>query len=325
MTQQHTIWCNAEFPEEVTARLKAGTAGHRLVIDNELASNLGSSRPSPLMAGADVAFGQPNPEQIVEQQGLRWVHLTSAGYTRYDRDDLRRALKARDSQLTNSSSVFDEPCAQHLLAFILAQARQLPASMADQLRSRGWIYEDLRPKTRLLAAGQTVLILGFGAIARRLVEILAPFRMNLIAIRQRVKGDEPIATFAATEVGRLIPVADHIVDILPANPSTVHFVNAPMLSLAKPGAHFYNIGRGTTVDQDALIEALSRGQLGSAYLDVTDPEPLPPGHRLWTAPNCFITPHIGGGHAEEYPRLVDHFLANLDRFERGEPLLDRVM
>ena len=93
----------------------------------------------------------------------------------------------------------------------------------------------------------------------------------------------------------------------------------------KRGAVFYNIGRGTTVDQDALGEALRSGQLRAAYLDVTDPEPLPPEHPLWTTPNCVITPHTAGGHADEWVRLVKHFLVNLRRHEAGQPLLDRVI
>jgi phosphoglycerate dehydrogenase-like enzyme len=97
------------------------------------------------------------------------------------------------------------------------------------------------------------------------------------------------------------------------------------LQAMKPGAIFYNIGRGTTVDQAALAEALGSGRLSAAYLDVTDPEPLPPEHPLWTTPNCVITPHTAGGHSDEWDRLVDHFLANLRRHEAAEPLLDRVI
>ena len=324
MAERLTIWCNAEFPEAVTARLIEGTKGHRLLIDRERASNLGSGGPSAEMGEADVAFGQPNPDQVIQLQGLRWVHLTSAGYTRYDRDDLRAALLGRGARLTNSSSVFDEPCAQHLLAFMLAQARQLPASLADQLGERTWVYEDLRPKTRLLLPGQVVLLLGYGAISRRLAELLAPFRMNLVAIRRAPMGNEPIPTYSVAELETWLPKADHIVNALPASPSTTRLLDARALALVKPGAQLYNIGRGTTVDQEALVQALESGRLAGAYLDVTDPEPLPSGHPLWRAPNCCITPHIGGGHAEEYPNLVEHFLDNLRRFEAGDPLIDRV-
>ena len=93
----------------------------------------------------------------------------------------------------------------------------------------------------------------------------------------------------------------------------------------KPGARFYNVGRGATVDQEALVEALVAGRLGAAHLDVTAPEPLPPGHALWGAPNCYITPHMAGGRRGETIELVRHFLANLAAFETGAALVDRVM
>ena len=93
----------------------------------------------------------------------------------------------------------------------------------------------------------------------------------------------------------------------------------------KPGAIVYNIGRGTTLDQSALSDLLNEGRLAAAYLDVTDPEPLPTDHPLWQTRNCFITPHTGGGHSTEKERHVKHFLENLRRFERGEQLLHRVL
>jgi phosphoglycerate dehydrogenase-like enzyme len=93
----------------------------------------------------------------------------------------------------------------------------------------------------------------------------------------------------------------------------------------KPGAVFYNIGRGTTVDQDALLAALRSGKLAAAWLDVTEPEPLPDDHPLRAEANCFITPHIAGGHANEAETLVRHFLENFKRYQDGSPLLDRVM
>jgi phosphoglycerate dehydrogenase-like enzyme len=93
----------------------------------------------------------------------------------------------------------------------------------------------------------------------------------------------------------------------------------------KRGAVFHNIGRGATVDQEALLAALRSGQVGTAWLDVTSPEPLPEGHPLWAEPNCHITPHVAGGHTDESVTLVRHFLDNLRRYEKGEPLLDRVI
>ncbi|HBE23788.1 MAG TPA: D-2-hydroxyacid dehydrogenase, partial [Verrucomicrobiales bacterium] len=101
--------------------------------------------------------------------------------------------------------------------------------------------------------------------------------------------------------------------------------SASRFSLMKQAAVFYNIGRGTTVDQEALADALESGHLAAAWLDVTDPEPLAQGHRLWSAPHCYITPHTAGGHTFEAGSLVRYFLGNLRRFERGERLSDQIM
>ena len=182
----------------------------------------------------------------------------------------------------------------------------------------------LRPKLRLLKE-QTVLILGFGAIAHRLIALLQPLEMNLIAVRREIKGDESVRVVKASDVDKLLPLADHIVNILPQNEQTNQFLNAERLASLKRGAILYNIGRGTTLDQDALLEELRAGRIGAAYLDVVEPEPLPPNHPLWQAPNCYITPHIGGGYDREKERQVRHFLDNLRRFEQGETLANRLL
>jgi phosphoglycerate dehydrogenase-like enzyme len=145
------------------------------------------------------------------------------------------------------------------------------------------------------------------------------------AVRRRPAGDENVIVVTEDELAEALATADHIVNILPDNPATQRFVNAARLAATNPGAIFYNVGRGTTVDQDALLAALQSGHLGAAYLDVTEPEPLPPEHPLWSAPNCYITPHSAGGLRTEPQRLVQHFLDNLRRFDRGEPLEDRVI
>lgn len=318
-----TIWCNSELSDDALAALRAGTTGHRLIMASDPTSNLGSANPGETLSDVDVAFGQPDPGQVIKSERLKWVHLTSAGYTRYDRDDLREALISRKAVLTNSSSVFDEPCAQHLLAFMLAIARALPESMAAQLGTPSWEYAALRPVTRVLR-NQKVLILSYGAIARRLIELLAPFRLEITAVRRKVEGDEVVPTFENSRLAELLPDADHVVNILPASPSTNGSIDAKAFGEMKPGATFYNVGRGTTVDQPALIDALNKGHLRAAYLDVTDPEPLPSDHPLWKAPNCYITPHIAGGHSEEMTSLVDHFLQNLRRYENSFPLQDVV-
>jgi len=122
-----------------------------------------------------------------------------------------------------------------------------------------------------------------------------------------------------------LATADHVVNILPDNAASLRFISGKRLAEMKPGAIFYNIGRGTTVDQEALAASLRSGHLGAAWLDVTDPEPLPEAHPLRTAPRCFITPHTAGGSGNESETLIRHFLKNLKRFLQGAPLTDRVM
>jgi phosphoglycerate dehydrogenase-like enzyme len=299
--------------------------GHQLVFSSQLhASNLVAGQPDAELANSDIAFGQPDPDFAMRCPGLRWVHLSSAGYTRYDRDDFKQNFRQRGAILTNSSWVYADPCAQHVLAMMMALARQLPQSLDTQRAERNWPAAERRINSHLLT-GQTAVMLGFGAIARRLAELLAPFQMNLAAIRRSKHGDEPIRIVLESDLHEVLGTADHVINLLPDNPATRGFFGAERLAQMKPSAIFYNIGRGSSVDQAALGRAVESGQIAAAYLDVTDLEPLPADHPLWTTRNCFITPHTAGGLANEFDRLVQHFLNNLKRFERGEELADRVV
>jgi phosphoglycerate dehydrogenase-like enzyme len=253
------------------------------------------------------------------------VHLSSAGYTRYDTDAVRNAVRSRGAVLTNSSAVYEEPCAEHALAMMLALARRLPQSLEDQRAEPAtWRAPAHRIRSRLLT-GQSVLILGYGTIARRLVELLTALRMDITCVRRHPRGDEAVPTISADQLDAHLPRADHVMNILPQNAESDRFFDARRFGRMKPGATFYNIGRGTTVDQAALVDSLRSDHLAAAYVDVTDPEPLPADHPLWTLPNCFITPHTAGGSADEFSRLARHFLENLCRFEKGEPLRDKVV
>jgi phosphoglycerate dehydrogenase-like enzyme len=323
--QPLTIWCNTKFAEPIMERLSASIGPHRLVTASaQQASNLVGADRDPALADADVALGQPNPDQVLELPRIRWVHLTTAGYTRYDTDRFKTGLRSRGAALTNSSGVYDEPCAQHLLAMMMSLARHLPDALRDQDGQRAWPYLPIRARSQLLL-GQTAILYGYGAIARRLVELLTPFKMNLIGVRRNPRGDEGVRMVRESDADAVLPAADHVINILPASAETEHFFGAKRLARFKPSAIYYSVGRGSTTDQGALRDALESKKLAAAYLDVTTPEPLPPGDPLWNAPNCFITPHTAGGHTTEFDRLADHFLENLKRFERGEPLLDRVI
>ncbi len=318
------IWSNVALPAACQDLLAAGTSGQELIqAQAATASNLVGGHPDPQCRQADVAFGQPDPADVIASESLRWIQLTSAGYTRYDRDDVRSALHQHNAIMTNSSSVYDEPCAEHALAMILATARRLPFLALEQTH-RHWESASHREQCHLLA-GETLLIVGMGAIGRRLAELLSPLRMNITAFRRTPSGREGVPTMAIDQIDQYLPAANHVVNILPAAAQTKHFFDAQRISRIRPGAFFYNIGRGDTVDQTALRVALETGHLAGAYLDVTTPEPLPPDDPLWSAPRCWITPHTAGGHADEFERMVKHFIQNLRAFERSQPLLDRIL
>jgi len=326
MSAPLTIWINAKFAEPAERLLIEGVRPHRLVCSaHSSVSVLTPGKPDLELVEADIAFGQPSVEQSIECKRLRWVEVTTAGFTRFDREDFREAMHRRSAVFTNSSSVFAEPCAQHALAMMLAVARQLLPSHRDQLTDRPWHFVERRADSRLLN-GQTVLLLGYGAIGRRLAELLAPFRMKIFAVRRKTYSEPGVHVISEERLSSVIAEADHVVNVLPDNPTTVNYVNARRLGWCKRGARFYNVGRGTTVDQNALIQALESGRLGAAYLDVMEPEPLPPSHQLWEAPNCFITPHTAGGRHDQDEALVRHFLANFAAFTRGDDTgwLDRV-
>ncbi len=312
---------------DVLAMLQAGTKGHQLVFpEKPAASVLAKAERDPQFATVNVAFGQPDLAAIAEAGQLKWIHVSSSGITRYDTREFRALMAQRRIAVSNSASVYNEACAAHALSFMLAQARKLPLALKTRTADGTPAWHAVRGSCRTLR-GETVLIVGYGAIGKRLVELLRPFDMKVIAYRRKARGDEgvPVITEEGQLAHTLANEADHIVDILPESAATRHFFNGTRFATIKPGAIFYNIGRGTTVDQDALLKALRSGRIAAAWLDVTEPEPLPDDHPLWAEPNCFITPHVAGGHADEAKTLVRHFLNNLKRFVRGKPLLDRVM
>lgn len=319
------VFADPLLGESAAALLREATAGHTLLTPAKPASSvLGQADPDPAFARAEVAFGQPHLESIRSAENLKWLQISSAGFTRYDTPEFREFVKQRGIVVTNSSEVYAQACAEHVFGFMLANARMLPQALASRAPNGSPEWLGLRAASRSLR-GQSVVILGFGVIARHLVEMLAPFAMRVTAMRRTPRGDEGVPVVTARDLPAALALADHVINILPDNAESRGFVNEEIFAAMKPGAVFHNIGRGGTVDQNALLRALRSHQLASAWLDVTEPEPLADDHPLRHEPDCFITPHIAGGHHAEDMTLVTHFLANLRRFENGEPLADRVM
>ncbi len=319
------IYVDLAMPPELRKQFEIEGAAHELIFPaKSVDGGLVKDEIDPQFANVDIAFGQPDTRAIADALQLKWVHISSSGITRYDNPEFRALMARRQILVTNSASVFQEPCALQALSFVLAQARKLPNALSNRHANFTVESSKLRQSSSTLR-GETIVIVGFGTIGARLAELLQPFEMNVVACRRRPRGDECVPTIALNELDPSLASADHVMNILPDNPETKQFFDQKRFASIKQGAVFYNIGRGATVDQSTLNDALRCGYLSAAWLDVTEPEPLPEDHPLWSAPNCYITPHTAGGHRNETGNLIRHFLANLNRFLRSQPLMDRVM
>lgn len=259
------------------------------------------------LKGCDVAFGNPEPEDIASADALRWVQLESVGFGEYlnlDWGSLGQSLT-----LTNLAGFFADPVAETALAGILTLGRGIDRLVRHQAKSE-WVGDPIREGLRLLRNAHVVM-LGYGAINRRLAELLAPFDCKITHFD---------STVAPDSIEQALPTADVLVAAVPDTPATRAFLNNRRLGLLPPHAVFANLGRGSLVDEAALANALQANQLGGAVLDVTNDEPLPADHPFWSCPNTILTQHSGGGTTDELDRKIDYFLSNLTRYRADQPL-----
>ena len=207
----------------------------------------------------------------------------------------------------------DQVVAEWILAAILAHMRSLPRFVLAQ-RSQQWDFT----LTDTLG-GKNVLILGYGSIGVTLTRLLSVFDVTVIPVARRARP----GVSAVAGLPSLLPTADVVVVLVPLTESTTGMVDASFLGLMPDRALLVNAARGAVVSTPALLAELSSGRL-SAALDVTDPEPLPAGHPLWSAPGLLLTPHVAGASGEPMVRSLALARAQLQRYAAGEPLRDLV-
>jgi phosphoglycerate dehydrogenase-like enzyme len=249
-----------------------------------------------LDAEALVAWGNP-ADQLADAAhrltGLRWVQDLAAGPAA-----TLRAGFGPDVVITSGRSLHDHTVAEHALALALAAARHLHLAVRAQIGHR-WAREigGLQPLDN--ARGLTtlrdarVVIWGFGGIGRTLAPLLAALGADVVGVARTAREDGDVEVVA--DVDEVLPTADVLISVLPGVAATDRALDARRLALLRPAAWFVNVGRGSTVDEDALVAALREGRLAGAALDVTAVEPLPAGSPLWDLPNVLITPHAAGG------------------------------
>jgi len=215
--------------------------------------------------------------------------------------------------LCNARGVHDPAVAEWIVAVILAQVRQLPRFMAAQ---QAGTWEPVRSEP---LAGQTVLIVGYGSIGEAVERMLAPFEVTTERIARRSRP----GVMSIDDLPQALPRADIVILLVPVTPATAGLVDAKFLARMHDGALLVNAARGSIVDTAALLAELVSGRLRAA-LDVTDPEPLPDGHPLWSAPGLLLTPHVAGAMTTAGPRVMALVKDQLTRYAAAEPLLNVV-
>lgn len=259
-----------------------------------------------------VAPPRPSPkrlDRLASLPSLRHVQLLSAGF-----DHAVPHLPAGVA-LANAAGVHDAATAEHAVALMLAAQRHLPDYTLAQREGR-WA-----PTLAPGLADHRVLILGYGHIGAAIARRLAPFEVDLVAVASRPKPGDGLVTriHGIDDLPDLLPEADIVVVMTPLSDATRHLVGRDALALMKPGALVVNLARGPVVDTEALIDACAAGRVRAA-LDVTDPEPLPPGHPLFATPGVIVSPHVGGMTAAFRPRAAALVARQVAAFVTGRPL-----
>ena len=247
-------------------------------------------------------------------RNLQWLHIGFAGTD----TPIFRELMERGVTVTNSSGAAAEPIAQTAIAGMLALNRDLPRWAALQRKHEWKRGQHAPPDLR----GQTMVVLGLGAIGAHVARMARAFGLHVIGVRRTPASledgiDEWVPPDRLREV---LPRADWLAITVPLTPRTHHLIDAGALALLPRGAHILNVARGAVIDEAALIESLRAGHLGGAYLDVFEVEPLPETSPLWDFPNVIVTPHDSNVSAGNAARFDAIFAEQLELWAAGQPL-----
>lgn len=267
-------------------------------------------------AEAAIVWGmRPAIQDFVDQlPNVRWYQTLSAGP-----DGLLRSKMRDDAIITNGLHFHDRPVAEHTLGLALALARELPAALEAQ-RDHRWagelgrahpLHEDHRVTT---VVGSKVVVWGFGAIGQQIGRVFAACGSHVTGVAQSAGERASFPVVTTDKLSETISDCDILVMVLPNTDSTVNALNADVLAALPSRALVVNVGRGTTVDEDALMAALRNGDIGGAAIDVVKDEPLPEDSPLWDTPNLLITPHSAGARPDGMGELILH---NLAAFREG--------
>ena len=268
---------------------------------------------------AQVILGNVPAAMLHGSPALEWLQTNSAGVEAY----IQPGVLAGDTLLTNATGAYGLAIAEHMLGMLLELFKKLEL-YRDAQKSGAWQSQGAVKAVY----GSTVLVLGMGDIGGEFAARCKALGAKVIGVR---RSPRPCPEYAdevhlLEDLDSLLPQADVVAITLPGTDATRGLMSRERLAKMKEGAVLLNVGRGFIVDTEALCDALERGHLSGAGVDVTDPEPLPHTHRQWNIPTAVVTPHISGFYhlRETHERIVGIFLENLRHFQAGEPLRNLV-
>ncbi|MEZ5450003.1 MAG: D-2-hydroxyacid dehydrogenase [Thiolinea sp.] len=271
----------------------------------------------PLLGQVNLLMGLPAwiAPLLKDMPLLEWVQSTSAGVNEFCPPNLRR-----DYQLTNVRDVFGSAMSEYVFAYMLAIERQMMRLYQAQ-RQHQWIASEQLSYRCLHEL--TLGVIGLGSIGSHIAATGAHFGMRVLGVRREPQPTEHVEqVFGIDELEQFLPQLDYLVMVLPDASSTHHFMNAERLALLRPDAVLLNVGRGITLDEAALLQALQQKRLQAAVLDVFAQEPLPAEHPLWDHPDILITPHNS---ALSFARQITGiFIKNYQRYQSGQALQYRI-
>ena len=262
-------------------------------------------------------------EQLKDGRKLKWIHSTAAGVAQLMYPELRNS----GILVTNPSGIFSVPMAEHVIGLLLALARNFPDSVRQQDRAR-WSQQELWDKPQHLTElnGKVLLIVGYGSIGREVAKRAKALDMRVWGVTRSGKADTAHAEkiFATAQLEEALPDADYVLIAAPETAETKHLIGAAQLAKMKRAARLINVGRGSLLDEAALIHALESGALSGAALDVVQGEPLPGESPLWRAPNLMLTPHTSAVSDRLWERETALLMELLERWFDGRELFNRV-
>ena len=270
-------------------------------------------------AWANVILGNAELSLLAQAKSLQWLQTNSAGVGEYTAP----GALPQGVLLTNATGAYGPAISEHMLACLLSLMKKLP-QYRDAQKQGAWASQGA---VRSLFDAR-VLVLGMGDIGGEFGKRCHALGAHVVGVRRSDLSvpDYAEAVYPLEKLDALLPDADVVAIALPGTPQTKGLFDEKRIGLMKAGSYLLNVGRGSIVDTEALCDALERGHLSGAALDVTDPEPLPPEHRLWRVENAIVTPHISGFYhlRETYLRILQICEENLRRYLAGEPLINQV-